>query len=230
MSDKGKILLITGGSSGIGAATARAAAQAGYRLAVCARSEDKLAALVKEIGRDQALALRCDVTDFSDQQRMVESVLDHYGRIDAVFANAGTGGAPGGFSSAPVESWKKMVEVNILGVAYTLRATLGELKKARGHVVLTGSVAGRRTLAGSMYSATKWAVSAIGYGLREEIKGSGVRVTLLEPGMVDTPFFDQPKPDALTPEDIAQAVIYALSQPASVDVHELMILPTPPLE
>lgn len=230
MNNNDKVLLITGASSGIGAATARAAAQEGYRLAVCARSEDKLGALVEEIGSDQAFAVRCDVTDFADQQRMVEAVLGHYGQLDAAFANAGTGGEPGGFSSAPVESWQKMVEVNILGVAYTLRATLGELKKSRGHVVLTGSVAGRRTLAGSMYSATKWAVSAIGYGLREEIKGSGVRVTLIEPGMVDTPFFDEPKPDALTPDDIARAVIYALGQPASVDVHELMVLPTPPLE
>ncbi|HMB38165.1 MAG TPA: SDR family oxidoreductase [Wenzhouxiangellaceae bacterium] len=223
-----KVLLITGASTGIGAATARAASQAGYRLALCARSEDKLEALVREIGDDRALAQRCDVTDFEDQQRMVAEVLDHFGRIDAVFANAGTGGEPGGFSGAPVESWKKMVDVNILGVAYTLRATLEEVKKRDGHVVLTGSVAGRRTLAGSMYSATKWAVSAIGYGLREEIKGSGVRVTLLEPGMVDTPFFDEPKPDALKAEDIASAVVYALTQPAHVDVHELMVLPTPP--
>lgn len=223
-----KVLLITGASTGIGAATARAASQAGYRLALCARSEDKLEALVREIGDDRALAQRCDVTDFEDQQRMVAEVLDHFGRIDAVFANAGTGGEPGGFSGAPVESWKKMVDVNILGVAYTLRATLEEVKKRDGHVVLTGSVAGRRTLAGSMYSATKWAVSAIGYGLREEIKGSGVRVTLLEPGMVDTPFFDEPKADALKAEDIASAVVYALTQPAHVDVHELMVLPTPP--
>jgi len=223
-----KVLLITGASTGIGAATARAASQAGYKLALCARSEDKLEALVREIGDDRALAQRCDVTDFEDQQRMVAEVLDHFGRIDAVFANAGTGGEPGGFSGAPVESWKKMVDVNILGVAYTLRATLEEVKKRDGHVVLTGSVAGRRTLAGSMYSATKWAVSAIGYGLREEIKGSGVRVTLLEPGMVDTPFFDEPKADALKAEDIASAVVYALTQPAHVDVHELMVLPTPP--
>ncbi len=224
-----KVLLITGASSGIGAATARLAVRGGYRVALIARSEDKLNKLVSELGADNAHALTCDVTDFEDQQAMVRSVLDRFGRIDAVFANAGTGGAPGGFSGAPVESWKTMVDVNILGVAYTLRASLAEVKKARGHVVLTGSVAGRRTLAGSIYSATKWAVSAIGYGLREEIRGSGVRVTLLEPGMVDTPFFDDPKPDALKPEDTARAVLYALTQPAHVDVHELMILPTPPV-
>lgn len=223
-----KVLLITGASTGIGAATARAAAEQGYRLALCARSVDKLERLVAEIGEDRAFARRCDVTDYEDQERMVGAALEHFGRLDAVFANAGTGGKPGGFSAAPVDSWRTMVEVNILGVAHTLRASLAALKESRGHVLITGSVAGRRTLAGSMYSATKWAVSAIGYGLREELKGSGVRVTIIEPGMVDTPFFDEPKPDVLKAEDIARSVIYALSQPDHVDVHELMVLPTPP--
>lgn len=223
-----KVLLITGASSGIGEATALAAAKKGYRLALAARSIDKLGTLVTQIGSDQAIAIEVDVTDYAAQQVMVESVLKHFGRIDAVFANAGVGGQPGGFSGASVDSWQTMVDVNILGAAYTLRASLEAVKAQRGHVLLTGSVAGRRTLAGSMYSATKWAVSAIGYGLREELKGSGVRVTLLEPGMVDTPFFDEPKPDALKPDDIARAAIYALEQPEHVDVHELLVLPTPP--
>ena len=231
MSDeRERVLLITGASTGIGAATARAAAAEGWRVAMTARSEDKLEALVEELGSDRASAVRCDVTDFADQQRMVEAVLERFGRIDAVLANAGVGGEPGGFSAAPVESWRSMVDTNILGVAYTLRASLAAIRKSRGHVLLTGSVAGRRTLAGSMYSATKWAVSAIGYGLREELKGTGVRVTIIEPGMVDTPFFDEPKPGVLEAEDIARSVIYALSQPAHVDVHELMVLPTPPRE
>lgn len=225
-----KVLLITGASTGIGAATARAAADEGYRLALCARSTDALDRLSAEIGEERAFSRRCDVTDYDDQERMIDAVLERFGRLDAVFANAGTGGRPGGFSAAPVDSWRTMVEVNILGVAYTLRASLGAIKESRGHVLITGSVAGRRTIAGSMYSATKWAVSAIGYGLREELKGSGVRVTLLEPGMVDTPFFDDPKPDALKAEDIARSVMYALAQPAHVDVHELMVLPTPPID
>lgn len=223
-----KVMLITGASSGIGAETARHAARAGYRLALCARSADKLDALVEELGSDRAFATTCDVTDYEDQKRMAKAVMDHYGRIDAVFANAGIGARPPGFASGSVEDWQAMVEVNILGVAYTLRVTLEEVKKNRGHVLLTGSVAGRRTLAGSMYSATKWAVSAIGYGLREELNGTGVRTTIIEPGFVDTPFFDKPVADALKAEDIARAVIYALTQPAHVDVHELMVLPTPP--
>ncbi len=225
-----RVLLITGASSGIGEATARAAAAAGWRVALAARRTDRLEALVEEIGTDRALALPCDVTDFQEQVATVAATLDRFGRIDAVFANAGRGGAPGGFSAAPVESWRSMVEVNVLGLAFTLRASLAALKESAGHVILTGSVAGRRALPGSMYSATKWAVTGIGYNLREELRGTGVRVTLIEPGMVDTPFFDEPKPDALRPEDIADAVVYALSRPAHVDVHEMLVLPTPPRE
>lgn len=225
-----KVVLITGASSGIGAATARAAGEAGWQLALAARSADKLAALVDELGAERALAIPTDVTDWESQQRMAGRAMERFGRIDAVFANAGVGGVPGGFSGAPPESWRQMVDVNILGVAYTLRATLAHVKAQRGHVVITGSIAGRRVLAGSMYAATKWAVSAIGYALREELKGSGVRVTLVEPGVVNTPFFDDPKPGGLRPEDVARSVVYALSQPTSVDIHELAILPTPPVE
>lgn len=225
-----KVLLITGASSGFGASTARLAAQDGWRLVLAARSEDKLKALVSELGQERAIAVPTDVTDYDSQCAMVDAAQQAFGQIDAVFANAGTGGEPGGFSGAPIESWQAMVSINILGVAYTLRASLAALKQSRGHLVLTGSVAGRRTLAGSMYSATKWAVSAMGYGVREELRGTGVRVTIIEPGMVDTPFFDDRQPDALQPDDIGKSVLYALSQPATVDVHELMILPTPPVE
>jgi NADP-dependent 3-hydroxy acid dehydrogenase YdfG len=157
-----RVFLITGASCGIGAASARAAAAAGFRVALAARSQDALEELVGEIGENQAIALACDVTDYESQQQMVAKTLDRFGSIDAVFANAGTGGKPGGFSAAPIDSWQRIVEVNILGVAYTLRASLKALKRAKGHVLITGSVAGRRTIAGSMYSASKWAVTAMG--------------------------------------------------------------------
>jgi NADP-dependent 3-hydroxy acid dehydrogenase YdfG len=226
MSDK--VFLITGASSGIGAATARAAAAEGYRLVLAARSEDRLRLLAGELGdTGRVLAVRCDVTSFEDQTAMVERALERFGRIDVVFANAGVGGIPGGFSGADPESWRRMILTNVFGVGLTLRASLDALKESRGHVVLTGSAAGRRTLAGSMYSATKWAVTAIGYGLREELRGTGVRVTLLEPGMVDTPFFESPKPEGLKADDVARSAMYAVSQPAHVDVHEIMMLPTP---
>jgi NADP-dependent 3-hydroxy acid dehydrogenase YdfG len=222
-------LLITGASTGIGAATARAAIDRGWNVVLAARSGDKLDELAGTLG-DRAHAVACDVTDYADQERMVAEAVERFGGLDAVFANAGRPGAPGGFSEGDVEAWRAVVEVNVLGAAYTVRAALPALKASRGHVLLTGSVAGRRTLPGSMYAATKWAVSAIGYSLREELRGTGMRVTLVEPGMVETPFFDEPKPDALKPDDIANAVIYALQQPPTVDVHELLVLPTPPVE
>lgn len=226
-----KVMLITGASSGIGAATARAAAKAGYRLALAARSVDKLKSLQAELGGpDNALALECDVQDFKQQKTVVAQVKDQFGQLDVVFANAGRGGSPGGFSGADHEAWRDMILTNIYGVGLTLQAALPALRESKGHVLLTGSAAGRATIPGSMYSATKWAVSAIGYGLREELRGSGIRVTLIEPGMVDTPFFDEKPEHALVDDDIARAVMYAVAQPEHVDVNEILVRPTPKVE
>ena len=220
------VFLITGASSGIGAATARAAAGAGYRLVLAARSTDKLEALAAELGgHDRALALRCDVTEYADQEAMVAATLERFGRLDIVFANAGFG-APRGFTESTPEHWRSMVLTNVYGAALTIRACLPALTGSRGHLLLTGSVAGRRALPGSLYSATKWAVTAMGEAARQELNGTGVRVTLIEPGMVDTPFFDNPVRDALEPDDIARAVLYAVSQPPHVDVNEILIRPT----
>lgn len=220
-------MLITGASTGIGAATAEAARAAGWRLVLGARSTDKLEALADRLGREAVAAGYCDVTDWDDLEGLVTLGERRFGQIDAVLANAGIGGTPGGFSGADREHWKTMILTNIYGLGLTLQASLPALKRSRGHVLITGSVAGRRTLAGSMYSATKWAANAIGYNLREELRGTGVRVTIIEPGVVDTPFFDAPKPDGLRPEDVARSVMYAVSQPETVDIHELLVLPTP---
>ena len=216
------VFLITGASSGIGAATARHAAEAGFKLVLAARSMDKLEALAQEL---DALPVRCDVTSWEDQQQMTAAALERFGRIDVVFANAGFG-APRGFGESTPEHWQAMVLTNVYGAALTIRATLPQLRATRGHVLLTGSVAGRRALPGSLYSATKWAVTAMGEALRQEVDGSGMRVTLIEPGMVDTPFFDNPPQGALEPDDIARAVMFAVSQPPHVDVNEMLIRPT----
>jgi NADP-dependent 3-hydroxy acid dehydrogenase YdfG len=225
--DNDPVFLITGASTGIGAATARHAAEAGYRLVLSARSEDKLAALAEELGGDErALAVTCDVTEWSDQQALVERALDAYGRIDVAFANAGFGG-PRGFDQGDVEDWKQMVLTNVYGAALTIRATMDPLKASKGHLLLTGSVAGRRALQGSLYSATKWAVTGMGESARQDFNDSGVRVTLIEPGMTDTPFFDTPPQiEALTPDDIARAVMFAVQQPPHMDVNEILIRPT----
>ena len=220
------VFLITGASSGIGAATARRAAEAGYRLVLAARREEKLRALADELGGpDRALAVRCDVTEWADQQAMAEMAIRRFGQLDVAFANAGFG-APRSFLGSTPEHWREMVLTNVYGAALTIRATMPALKEARGHLLLTGSVAGRRVLAGSLYSCTKWAVTAMGEAARQELDGTGVRVTLIEPGMVDTPFFDEPVKNALEPDDIARAVLYAVAQPPHVDVNEVLVRPT----
>lgn len=223
------VLLITGASSGIGAATARAASREGYKLVLAARSNDKLTALAQELGPENVLTCEIDVTNMEQQHAMVEQAIETFGRLDAIFANAGQGGSPGGFSGADHATWREMILTNIYGVGLTIQACLPALKRSKGHVLLTGSAAGRTTIPGSMYSATKWAVTGIGYNLREELRGTGMRVTLIEPGMVDTPFFDEPPEYSLEDRDIANAVVYALSQPAHVDINEILIRPTPPV-
>ncbi len=222
------VFLITGASSGIGAATARHASKAGYRLVLAARRLDELEGLAAELGgADRALPVRCDVTEWNDQEALAAAALETFGRIDAVFANAGFGASRGFLESTP-EFWKSMVLTNVYGAALTIRATLPAVKDARGHIVLTGSVAGRKALPGSLYSSTKWAVTGMGESLRQEVDGTGVRVTVIEPGMVDTPFFDNPVTNSgpLTADDVAEAVMFALSRPPHVDVNEILVRPT----
>jgi NADP-dependent 3-hydroxy acid dehydrogenase YdfG len=220
------VFLITGASTGIGAATARHAAQAGYRLVLGARSADKLEALSAELGGpDRAIAVPTDVTEWTDNEAIVAAATERFGRLDVVFANAGFGAKRGWLEETP-EHWRDMVLTNVLGPAYTVRAAIPALKETRGHVLITGSVAGRRALPGSLYSATKWAVTAMGEAIRADLNETGIRTTVIEPGMVDTPFFDNPGEGRLEPDDIARAVMFAVSQPPHVDVNEILVRPT----
>jgi len=225
--DPDDVLIITGASTGIGAATARAAAQAGHRLVLAARSADKLTALAEELGGEaRARAVPTDVTRWEENEALVQSALDAFGRVDAVFANAGFGAGRGWLEETP-EHWRDMVLTNVLGAAYTVRAAIPALKESRGHVFLTGSVAGRRALPGSLYSATKHAVHAMGEAIRADLNDTGIRTTIIAPGMVETPFFSaKPSLEALQPEDVAAAVMYAISQPRRVDVNEILVRPT----
>jgi len=225
------VLLITGASSGIGAATARAASSS-YRLLLAARRLQPLEELAAELGgTERAVAVRCDVTEWNQVEAMAAAGLEAFGRIDAVLANAGFGAARG-FLEESVEHWRSMVLTNVYGVALTIRATLPHLlERGDGHYVLNSSVAGRRVLPGSLYSATKWAATAIGEALRAELRqmhdNDAIRMTLIEPGMVDTPFFEnRPGEWALSDEDIARAIMFALEQPPNVDVNEILIRPT----
>jgi NADP-dependent 3-hydroxy acid dehydrogenase YdfG len=200
-------------------------------LVLAARRKDRLEGLAEELGGpDRAVAVCCDVAEWDQVEAMAREALDAHGRIDAVFANAGFG-AKRGFLEESAEHWRSMVLTNVLGVALTIRATLPHLlERGTGHYVLTSSVAGRRALPGSLYSATKWAVGAIGEGLRAELRqmheNTGIRVTLIEPGMTDTDFFDRRPQGALEDDDIARAVVYAISEPEHVDVNEILVRPT----
>lgn len=223
-----KVILITGASTGIGEACAIAAVEAGHKVALAARSRDKLSSLVGKLGEDNALAISCDVTSFDDQQAMVAATLAKFGRIDVAFANAGIGATAAGTENGDPENWRDMIMTNVYGAMLTAKVTIPALKDSEGHLLLTGSRAGRSILKGSIYGATKWAIAGYVQNLREELSGTGVRVTNIAPGMVDTPFFDSAKPQALRPEDIANAFIYAISQPPHVDIGEVLIVPTPP--
>jgi NADP-dependent 3-hydroxy acid dehydrogenase YdfG len=221
-----RVLLITGASSGIGEATARRAVDSGYRVVLGARSEDRLERLASDLGGDdRAVATRCDVTSWEDQQALVATAVERFGRLDAALANAGFGAKRGFLEESP-EQWRAMIDTNVYGVALSIRAALPHFRETgRGHVLLMGSVAGRRVLPGSLYSATKWAVVAMSEALRQELSDSDIKVTVIEPGMVDTPFFEERPEGALDPDDIARAVLYALSQPPHVDVNEVLVRP-----
>ena len=218
-------LLITGASSGIGAATARAAVKAGWQVALLARSRDALEQLAAKLG-DAALALPCDITERDQLSEAVAKTVERFGSLDAVYANAGKGSSSPGIEQGDPDDWHAMIHLNVLAVLTTAHATLPHLRKTKGHFVVTGSKAGRDHMKGSVYGATKWFVQGLAGNLAEEMREWGGRCTLITPGMVDTPFFDEPKPDKIQPDDVANAVVFALSQPRSADVREIHIMPS----
>ncbi|WP_147124360.1 SDR family oxidoreductase [Shimia ponticola] len=220
-----KTLFITGASSGIGAATARAAVGAGWNVGLMARSEDKLATLKDELG-EAAMALPGDAMEFSVQEQALSALSERFGSVDAAFANAGTGLSAAGTDKGDPAEWEQMIRINVMGVLWTAKAAMPYLKKAKGHLLMTGSAAGRRHIPGSVYGASKWFVHGYGGNLADEMREWGGRCTVIAPGMVDTPFFDSEKPDKLKPEDIADAVIFALSADPRASVNEVFIMPT----
>jgi NADP-dependent 3-hydroxy acid dehydrogenase YdfG len=225
-----RTILITGASTGIGAATAKRLHAEGNRLVLAARRREPLDQLAAGLDQGAEVMVEvCDVTEWAQNTALVEAALERFGSIDVVFANAGFGASRGFLEESP-EHWRAMVLTNVLGVAHTIRATLPHLlEQGHGHFLITSSVAGRRALPGSLYSATKWAATAIGEALRQELRqihdNDRIKVTLIEPGMVDTPFFDDSPSGALEADDIARAVMFALTQPPHVDVNEVLVRP-----
>lgn len=228
----GHVFLITGGAGGIGSATARLAASAGYRLVLAGRNKDKLDSFADELrGQTDVLTAACDVSEWDQLRELMRLTEETFGRLDVAFANAGLSPSTSflGTSGDPPEQWRAAVLANVLGPALTARAALPALVRTQGHLVFNGSVAGRGVRIGSLYSATKWAVTGLGPSIRAECVGTGVRVTLIQAGLVDTgPGMvkaerrDHPK---LDPGDVGRAVMFAVSQPWHVDVSEIVIRP-----
>lgn len=220
-----KSILITGGSSGIGAACAKAAVKAGHKVALAARSVGKLEALVDELGKDNAMAIECDVVDADAQQRMFARVIEEFGGLDAVFANAGLGASEVGTENGDIDNFREMILVNNYAVTLTCKFAIPHLKASKGNLVLTGSQAGHVALSGSVYSATKWFIRGYAKNLSNELDQHGIRVSSIDPGMVETPFFDSPQPQALRTDDISRAFLYIIELPPHARIAEIEINP-----
>ncbi|GLZ34726.1 short-chain dehydrogenase [Lentzea sp. NBRC 105346] len=218
-----RVFVVTGASRGIGAATAALALEQGFRVVRASRSG-------AEARAERTWNAQCDVSSWESISALVSRVESHWGRIDVMFANAGVSVDTSFVSDAgaPPPEWTDMVVTNVCGPAFTARAVMPALRRSGGHLVLTGSAAGRGVRPGNLYSATKWAITGLAESIRTECVGTGVRVTLLQPGLVDTGGIpasrvNDPKLDA---SDVARAVLYAVSQPSTVDVNEILIRPT----
>ena len=225
------VTLITGGSSGIGAATARALLKQGHRVAVTGRDGDRLAAFAaSEDAGERLLTVSGDAGDAADVADAVSQAVGRWGRLDTVIANAGFS-LPGTLEDHDPDAMRSMVLTNVLGPALLVRETLPHLRESRGRIVVVGSVAGIRNTPGNLYSVTKWAVHALVENVRLLVAKDRVGVTLVAPGVVDTPFWDErggapQAAPALTAEQIANAILFAVNQPEGVDVSQLVVRPT----
>ncbi|MET9502129.1 SDR family oxidoreductase [Streptomyces sp. NPDC006622] len=223
------VALITGGGSGIGAAVARRLLDAGYRVTVTGRGEDRLRAFATELGEPEGLlTIVGSASDYDHVQSAVDRTLKAYGRLDTVVANAGTATHDSVAEGDPT-GWTDMVLTNVLGPALLVRASIDALKESRGRIVLIGSVAGFVPTAGNVYGATKWAVTGLAENTRRQVTEWGVGVTLIAPGRVETPFWDSygslPPGHLLTADQIADSVVWAVRQPEGVDINTVVVRP-----
>ncbi len=238
----GRVVAVTGASSGIGEATALACARAGAAVSLAARRTERIEELARRIEEagGRALATTADVGDEDQARAFVERTASELGRLDVLVNNAGVM-LLGPVAGAPTEEWRRMVEVNVFGVLYCTHAALPVMKdQGSGHIVTVSSVAGRFARPGSaVYNLTKFGVGAFSEALRQEVALEGIRVTLIEPGFVATELQGHNRPeiqeairnivnneDPLRPEDIADGILYAIGAPAKVAVNEVLIRPT----
>lgn len=225
-----KTAIITGASSGIGLGVARKLINEDYNVVLAARSKEKIemhANELNELNKGKALAIQTDVMDQKAVEEMVKHTIDVFGTVDVYVNNAGQM-LSASVTDGQVEEWERMIDVNIKGVLYGINAVLPHMKdRETGHIINISSVSGQEvTKMSTVYSATKFAVRAISIGLEKELARTGVRVTNISPGMVDTDLLSvstDRKP--LDVSDIAEAIIYALKQPSYVNVNEITVRP-----
>jgi NADP-dependent 3-hydroxy acid dehydrogenase YdfG len=239
---EGKVVVITGASSGLGEATARYLSARGATVVLGARRVERLQELAKELnaGSGKALAMATDVTDAGQVQRLVDAAVEKYGRIDVIINNAGLM-PQSRLELRKIDEWDRMIDVNIKGVLYGIAAALPYMQKQKsGHIINVSSVAGHKVRPGGVvYSATKTAVRVLSEGLRQEVKPYNIRTTVISPGAVDTELpntISDPvlakgirefyASTAIPPDSFARAVEFAMSQPEDVDINEILYRPT----
>jgi NADP-dependent 3-hydroxy acid dehydrogenase YdfG len=235
----GKVVVITGASSGLGEAAARRLAREGAKLTLGARRIDRLEALARELALGAGAVVKTDVTKRDDVKRLVDAAVAAHGRIDVIVNNAGL--MPNSFlENLHVEEWERMIDVNIKGVLYGIAAALPHMiAQKSGHVVNVASVAGHKVgPGGAVYSATKHAVRVITEGLRQEVKAHNIRTTIISPGAVATELTSTVTDPvvaermrktyevAVSADSFARALVFALSQPEEVDINEILYRPT----
>jgi NADP-dependent 3-hydroxy acid dehydrogenase YdfG len=232
----GPVGIITGGLSGIGAASAIEFARTGARMILTDRSIDGAEALVGRVRADggEAICAVADVRDPTSQNQAVQGAIDRWGRIDFLLANAGVGDQ-GRIATGDPDRWRAVVETNLLGTIYSTHAVLpAMLGQGSGHILIMSSVSGREAYIGeAVYIASKWGLVGFAHSLRLELLEAGIRVTLIEPGLVNTPLtYNNPRIrplleeiEPLTPEDVARAVVFAFQQPARVAISEVVVRP-----
>jgi len=223
------VALITGGGSGIGAAVARQLLGAGHRVVVTGRGEERLRDFAEELGRPEGLlTIQGNAAEYDHVRGAVETALKEFGRLDTVIANAGFGTHDTVAEGDPA-GWTEMVLTNVLGPALLIRASIDALKETRGRIVLVGSVAGFIHGPGNIYGATKWAVTGLAENTRRQVTEFGVGVTLVAPGRVETPFWDNygslPPGHLLTADQLADSIVWAIRQPEGVDVNTVVVRP-----
>jgi len=223
------VTLITGGGSGIGAATARQLLEQGHRVTVTSRGPDRLRAFAEELGQPAGLlTLTGDAADWDSVRSAVEATVEAFGRLDNAVANAGYTNFDDVADGDPA-AWRHMVLTNVLGPALLIRAALPHLKETRGRIVLVGSTAGIVYSPGNIYGATKWAVTGLAENTRRRVTADGVGVTLINPGATLTNFFDAdggpPDRAMLTAEQLARCIVWAMNQPSGVDINAMTVRP-----